>query len=41
MYGGMGVFYEYFSKTTTQNQEKHRAFIVVYNDDSWSTIQLD
>jgi hypothetical protein len=41
MYGDMGVFYEYFSKTTTQNQEKHRAWIVVYNDDSWSTIQFD
>jgi hypothetical protein len=38
---GMGFFYEYFSKTTTQNQEKHRAYIVVQNDGSWNTIQLD
>jgi hypothetical protein len=40
MYGDMGVFYDYVSKTTSQNQEKHRIRILVYNDDSWSTIEF-
>jgi len=41
MYSDMGVFYEYFSEITSQDQEKHRVFIVVYNDDGWSTIKFD
>lgn len=41
MYSDMGVFYEYFSETTSQDQEKHRVFIVVNNDDGWSTIKFD
>lgn len=38
-YSDAGIFYEYFEKSTNQN--KTRAFIVSYNDDSWGTIRFD
>jgi len=41
MFSDIGVFYEYFSKTTSHVKKKHRVFIIVHNDNSWATLEFN